>query len=151
MLPSDISPKNRTRRWFFLGSAGYDKQRREMRDLFAKRNVIVLCGHLHVLEYKDWFGDDGRITEMVLTSVLTRTEAEPSVVFDSPDRYGAWPTNAETNAATTALFAEYKPGLKVRYAARAGGHYMLHVSDSGVTLDYYGLDSTKPTKTFVLR
>ncbi len=151
VLPSDISSKNRSRRWFFLGSADYDKQRREMRALFAKRNVIVLCGHLHALEYKDWFGDGGRITEMVLTSVLTRTEAEPSVVFDSPDRYGDWPPNAATNAATTALFAEYKPGLKERYAARAGGHYMLHVSDSGVTLDYYGLEATKPTKTFVLR
>ena len=88
---------------------------------------------------------------MTITSVLTRTEAEPSVVFDSPGRYGNWPANAETNAATTALFAEYKPGLKERYAARAGGHYMLHVSDSGVTLDYYGLDAIKPTKNFVLR
>ncbi len=151
VIPSDISSKNRSRRWFFLGSPGYDKQRREMRALFAKRNVIVLCGHVHALEYKDWFGDDGRITEMTITSVLTRTEAEPSVVFDSPDRYGNWPANAETNAATTALFAEYKPGLKERYAARAGGHYMLHVSDSGVTLDYYGLEATKPTKTFILR
>ena len=54
-------------------------------------------------------------------------------------------------AAIDALFAEYRPGLKIRYAARAAGHYALRVSDSSVTLDYYGLDATSPTKTFVLR
>ena len=54
-------------------------------------------------------------------------------------------------AAIDALFAEYRPGLKIRYAARAAGHYALRVSDSSVTIDYYGLDATTPTKTFVLR
>ncbi len=151
VLPSDIGSTNRFRRWFFLGAEGYGKQRCALRALLAKRNAIVLCGHLHALEYKDWFGDGGRITEMVLSSVLIRDEAEPSVIFDSPAKYGDWPPNAVTNAATSALFAEYKPGLKVRYAARAGGHHMLHVSDSGVTLDYYGLDATTPTKTFTIR
>ena len=151
VIPSDISRTARMRRWFFLGSERLTKQRREMRALFAKRNAIVLCGHHHVLEHMDWFGDGGRITEALVSSVITSTNAEPRVVFDSPARYGDWPANAETNAATTALFAEYRPGLKVRYAASACGHYQLHVSDSGVTLDFYGLDATKPTKTFVLR
>ena len=54
-------------------------------------------------------------------------------------------------AAIDALFAEYRPGLKIRYAARAAGHYALRVSDSSVTIDYYGLDATTPTKSFVLR
>ncbi len=159
VIPSDISAKNHARRGIFLGAERNDKQRREMRALFAKRNVIVLCGHLHDLEHNVWQGDGGSITEMLLNSVLCRNStldnpAEPEVVFDSPAKYGDWPADKVRDAATAAidaLFAEYRPGLKIRYAARAAGHYALRVSDSSVTLDYYGLDATTPTKTFVLR
>ncbi len=159
VIPSDISAKNHARRGIFLGAVGNAKQRRELRALLAKRNVIVLCGHLHDLEHNVWQGDGGSITEMLLNSVLSRNSTldnpvEPEVVFDSPDKYGDWPADKERDAATTAidaLFAEYRPGLKIRYAARAAGHYALRVSDSSVTLDYYGLDATSPTKSFVLR
>ncbi len=159
VIPSDISAQNHARRGFFLGSKNNDRQRREMRALFARRNVIVLCGHLHDLEHNVWQGDGGSITEMLLNSVLCRNStldnpAEPEVVFDSPAKYGDWPADKVRDAATAAidaLFAEYRPGLKIRYAARAAGHYALRVSDSSVTLDYYGLDATTPTKTFVLR
>ncbi len=159
VIPSDISAKNHARRGIFLGAANNAKQRRELRALLAKRNVIVLCGHLHDLEHNVWQGDGGSITEMLLNSVLCRNStldnpAEPEVVFDSPAKYGDWPADKVRDAATAAidaLFAEYRPGLKIRYAARAAGHYALRVSDSSVTLDYYGLDATSPTKTFVLR
>ena len=159
VIPSDISAKNHARRGIFLGSEKNDRQRREMRAIFAKRNVIVLCGHLHDLEHNVWQGDGGSITEMLLNSVLSRNStldnpAEPEVVFDSPAKYGDWPADKERDAATAAidaLFAEYRLGLKIRYAARAAGHYALRVSDSSVTLDYYGLDATSPTKSFVLR
>ena len=159
VIPSDISAKNHARRGIFLGAVNNAKQRRELRALLAKRNVIVLCGHLHDLEHNVWQGDGGSITEMLLNSVLCRNStldnpAEPEVVFDSPAKYGDWPADKVRDAATAAidaLFAEYRPGLKIRYAARAAGHYALRVSDSSVTLDYYGLDATSPTKTFVLR
>ena len=159
VIPSDISAKNHARRGIFLGAERNAKQRRELRALLAKRNVIVLCGHLHDLEHNVWQGDGGSITEMLLNSVLCRNStldnpAEPEVVFDSPAKYGDWPADKVRDAATAAidaLFAEYRPGLKIRYAARAAGHYALRVSDSSVTIDYYGLDATTPTKTFVLR
>ena len=159
VIPSDISAKNHARRGIFLGDGGNTKLRREMRAIFAKRNVIVLCGHLHDLEYNDWYGDGGRITEMLLNSVLCRNSkldnpVEPEVVFDSPAKYGDWPADKERDAATAAidaLFAEYRPGLRKRYVARAAGHYALRVSDSSVTIDYFGRDATTPTKTFFLR
>ncbi len=159
VLPPDISPKTSVRRGFFLASTLTDKHRRELRALLAKRNAIVLCGHLHSLECKDWQGDGGRITEMICNSVIGRSAkedipAEPEVIFDSPANYGAWPAGTVTNATTAsidALFDEYRPGLKARYTARGAGHYVLHVSDAGVSVDYYGRDATTPTKTFVLR
>ena len=159
VIPSDISAKNHARRGIFLGSEKNDRQRREMRAIFAKRNVIVLCGHLHDLECNVWQGDGGSITEMLVNSVLCRNStldnpAEPDVVFDSPARYGDWPADKVRDAETAAidtLFAEYRAGFFKRYAARAAGHYALRISDSGVTIDYYGRDATTPTKTFVLR
>ena len=157
VLPMDIWK----RRWFYLGRDNNSDNafRREMRALFAKRNAIVLSGHVHSLEYKDWHGDGGRITEMVLNSVPRDTKklrphpAEPRIIHDTPDTYGAWLKRAETNDANArfeALYDEYRPGLKSRFAARATGHSILRVSDAGVFLDYYGRDATTPTKTFTL-
>ena len=155
VLPMDVWK----RRWFYLGAEGQDKARREMRGLLAKRNAIVLSGHVHSLEYKDWHGDGGRITEMVLNSVPRFDKGSvrptvPKVISDTPADYGTWLKTAATNAANArfeALYEEYRPGLKARFAAYAYGHHVLRVSDSGVTLDYYGGDATTPTKTFKLR
>ena len=152
VLPMDVWKV----RWFYLGNA--DAQRREMRALLAKRNVIVLSAHVHALEYKDWYGDGGRITEMVLNSVPREgekfTPAVPSVISETPADYGAWLKTAEktdANMRFDALFDEYRPGLKARYAARAAGHHVLRVSDSGVVLEYYGGTAMEPTKIFKLR
>ncbi len=160
VIPTDLSPKIKARRGFFLESRKNKAKRRELRALLAKRNAIVLCGHHHTLEYKEWEGDGGRITEMTLNSVIRQSQKAddppppPRVVLTSPDNYGDWPTNTVKTAETAALdavFSEYRPGLKAHYGARAAGHYVLHVSDAGVSVDFYSLNATKPTKTFVLR
>ncbi len=152
VLPMDVWKVH----WFYLGNE--DAQRREMRALFAKRNAIVFSAHVHSLEFKDWYGDGGRITEMVLNSVSreggTLTPAVPKVISETPADYGGWLKTAaktEANVRFDALFEEYRPGLKARYAAIASGHHVLRVSDSGVLLEYYGRDSRVPTKTFTLR
>ena len=155
VLPMDIWKC----RWFYLGAESQDKLRRQVRALLAQRNAIVLAGHVHSLEYKDWFGDGGRITEMVLNSVSRSKDkslkpAEPKVYSETPADYGAWLKTAPTNAANAkfeALYEEYRPGLKARFAASAVGHHVLRVSDSRVVLEYYGRDAVKPTKIFRLR
>lgn len=140
-------------RWFYLGDTPLDAERREMRALLAERNAIVLAGHVHTLEHKDWFGDGGRITEMVLNTCAGKSTsgyfpAEPEVVKEDPSAYGY---GADDKNGMKALFDEYRPGLRSYFAARAVGHHVLRVSDSGVELDYYGHAALAPTKTFVLR
>lgn len=135
-------------RWFYLGSPEEDALRREMRALFAKRQAIVLAGHVHSLELKDWYGDGGRITEMVLNTCACRSDgtyhpAEPQVVSEDAATYGDWGEKE--------LFDEYRPGIRRYFVSRAAGHYVLHVGDDGVTLDYYGHDARVPTANFVLR
>jgi len=148
VLPMEFWPS----RWFYLGSSPDDALRREVRALFARRQAIVLAGHAHSLELKDWFGDGGRITEMILNTCAGNSEggtfpAEPAIMTADPATYG---TRART-ADMTALYGEYRGGLKRLFGARAVGHHVLRVSDESVQLDYYGHDATKPTKTFDLR
>ena len=146
-------------RWFYLGDERQNGARRKVRALLARRNAIVIAGHVHMLEYKEWQGDGGRITEIVLNSVTRfgpgrMKPAVPDVRSETPDDYGAWLKTApasDYNTRFEALYEEYRPGLKTRYAASAVGHHILRVSDSGVTLEYYGHDATTSTKIFTLR
>ncbi len=146
-------------RWFYLGDERQDKVRRKVRALLAQRDAIVLAGHVHTLECKEWHGDGGRITEMVVNTVSRygnsiQKPAIPQVMSETPDDYGAWLKSAPTNNFNLkfdALYEEYRPGLKRRYGAWAAGHNILRVSDSGVSLEYYGLDAREPTKVFQLR
>jgi len=155
-------------RWFHLGWPADNALRREMRALFAKRHAIVLAGHVHSLELKDWYGDGGRITEMVLNTCAGKSDggyypAEPDVKAADPADYGAWaygsdaaklgphPRPAKNAPDMAALFDEYRPGLRRHFAARAVGHHVLRVSGEAVALDYYGHDATTPTRTFSLR
>jgi len=155
-------------RWFYLGRVEDGALRREMRALLAGRQAIVLAGHVHALELKDWFGDGGRITEMVLNTCAGKSDgsyfpAEPDVKSADPSDYGSWaygPDARELGAHArpaknapdmAALFDEYRSGLRRHFSSRAVGHHVLRVSDEAVTLDYYGHDATRPTATFVLR
>ena len=155
-------------RWFYLGAGVHDALRREMRELFAKRRVIVLAGHVHTLELKDWFGDGGRITEIVLNTCAGKTgggfhPAEPKPFSETPEDFGAWTEGPDaanglylnkplrSAADLKSVYGEYRPGLRRRLSYWAVGHHVLRVSGAGVELDYYGHDSLSPTRTFVLR
>ncbi len=166
------------RGWFFLGRPQYsittgrrlseeelraeipvwDAARRRVRRLLAARNAIVLSGHSHRLELRDWHGDGGRITEFVMNSV-TRTvrgkdiSGTPAVVGDKPSDFGRCrvaPT-ARHAAAVDALYAEYESGMRRYYTADATGHAELLFTYSGVRANFYGLGSSRPCATFDIR
>ena len=142
--------------WYYMGYRPAE-ERRAMRALFAKRNAIVLAGHEHTLVMKDWFGDGGRITEIILNTCAGISKgginpAVPKVLGEDPADYGFISEKGPVKPdKLSALYDEYRPGLKRRYVANAVGHHILHVSDDRVELDYYGHDSLVPMKTFTLR
>ncbi|MCR5750899.1 MAG: metallophosphoesterase [Kiritimatiellae bacterium] len=164
--------------WFFLGRPQYsiatgrklskeeleseipvwNDARRRVRKMLAERNAIVLSGHSHLLELRDWYGDGGRITEFVMNSV-TRTvkmrdiPGTPVVIGDKPSDFGRCRVkpSAKPNAAVDSLYAEYERGMRRYYTADAAGHAELLFSDDGVRANYYGLDSTTPTASFAIR
>lgn len=164
--------------WFFLGLPQYDfatgkrippkerkpkipvwdAARRRVRRMLAERHAIVLSGHTHRLELRDWYGDGGRITEFVMNSV-TRTvkgmdvPGTPNIIGDKPSDFGRCRVNPNSprDAYVDSLYSEYEAGMKRYYTADAAGHAELLFSDDGVRANYYGLDSTKPCTSFKIR
>lgn len=144
-------------RWFLLGRQKYTEQRLHIRQLFAKRDVIVLCGHTHRVELADWFGDGGRITQMTMNSVWSKDELDHFILRSRGSaEYGELRKKARNDDGSnikdeTALFDEYRPGLKRYIHGTGAGSFKLHVSGHGVVVDFYGGDSEEITESFVLR
>ena len=51
----------------------------------------------------------------------------------------------------SALFDEYREGLRIYNRSKAHGSYKLNISKDRVSVDFHGGDSKEVTKTFILR
>lgn len=145
-------------RWFYHGSEKDTELRRHFRRLFAERDAICLCGHIHTTEFYDWYGDGGRITQMTMNSVWSRDElGKYEVVSEGAADYGELRKkvtaldNGTAPKDEQALFDEYRAGLKQYSRSPAAGSYKLNVSKSGVSIDFYAGDSQEISKQFILR
>ena len=144
--------------WFLFGDRtdSHAEERRYVRRLMASRNTIVLCGHTHKTELLDWYGDEGRITQMTMSSVWAKKEQGTwTEQVNTPEGYGTLmlkdhPELGEPGVAKT-LFDEYRPGV-TRYSwANAAGSYKLLVSPEEVFVDFYAGDSDLLSNRFQLR
>lgn len=156
IIPADCN----SCRWFFHGgySDYHTQARRHFLAEFARRNAIVLCGHIHTTDYMDWGSPEGRITQMTMNSVWERPEQSKYILrSQGADQYGTlrakMKTSANGNPLTdeSALFDEYRSGIREYSSSSAAGSYKLNVFDRGVTIDFYAGDSRSLTHTFVLR
>lgn len=143
-------------RWIFHGWEDRTERRRHFRRLFAQREAICLCGHTHTTEFYDWRGDGGRITQVTVNSVFANEEnGRYTVDAEGPERYGSLRKRNDKGDGKfkdeTALFDEYRQGLKAWTHSYAAGSYKLNVSDKHVTLDFYAGCSEAVSHTFVLR
>lgn len=147
-------------RWFFHGGASekHTEKRRYFRRKFAERNAIVLCGHTHYTEHYDWYGDGGRITQMTMSSVLTDESLKNYELYDDgPQAFGSRNKQAGMRPDgskvkdESALFDEYREGLRIYNRSKAQGSYKLNISKDRVSVDFHGGDSKEVSKTFILR
>lgn len=153
LLPPDES----SCRWFFHGGEKDREKRLHFRRLFAQRNVICLCGHTHRTGIADWWGDGGRITQFNANSVWSDiSQGEYSIISQGPENYGELRKNYKNDDGSpikdeSALFDEYRSGLKTYINSPSAGSYRMKVSKRGVTIDFYAGDSQKPSAHFVIR
>jgi Calcineurin-like phosphoesterase. len=147
-------------RWFFHGGNNEmdTEARRYFRRLFAKRNAICLCGHIHSTEIADWYGDGGRITQMTMNSVWSKPElGRYEILSQGASEYGemykkvAKKADGSAVEDESALFEEYRPGLRRYSFSKAAGSYKMKVSGRHVIIDFFGGDSSFLTHRFELR
>ena len=152
-----LPPDENSCRWFFHGKEKEREKRLHFRRLFAQRNVICLCGHTHRTGIADWWGDGGRITQFNANSVWSKKrQGEYTILSQGPETYGEMRMNYKNDDGTpikdeSALFEEYRPGLKTYINSPSAGSYRMKVSKRGVTIDFYAGDSQKPSAHFVIR
>ena len=156
VFPSDDS----SCRWIFHGgeSEKETEARRHFRQAFAQRNAIVLCGHTHCTDFMDWYGDGGRITQMTMSSVWTSEKQKKYTVrSEGAEQYGMLREKARQSPDganmkdETALFDEYRPGIRQHTNSRSQGSFKLNVSRKHVTIDFYAGDSQELSHRFVIR
>lgn len=148
-----------TCRWFYHGkdSEKHNTARRHFRELFAKRNAIVLTGHTHTTELIDWYGDGGRITQMTMNSVFSKESlGKYEINSEGAENFGKMRIgkkldNGQDVTDETALFDEYRPGIKHYERSYSAGSYKLNVSKKSITIDFYAGASKELSHHFVLR
>ena len=146
-------------RWIYHGKDKPEETaaRLHFREAFARRNAIVLCGHTHKTEFLDWEGDGGRITQMTMNSVYKNEEVGKYVVqAEGAGMYGELRKGTVKDDGTpvadeTALFDEYRSGIRSYSVSPAAGSYKMTVSQKHVTIDFYAGDSQEISQSFILR
>ena len=145
-------------RWLLYGSTKDTEKRRELTALLARRNAIVIAGHTHRLEYYDCVFPQGRITQLVVNSVWTDPAlAVPEIIDSGVSEYGrraqakVGKKQGERYADLAGYADEFRPYVKDYLFAKAAGHYLMEVSDKAVKVSFFGGDSTRSARTFVLR
>ena len=151
--------------WFLFGKPADAEKRRALFVRLLKRRAIVLCGHIHRTQIRRWVRPEGELVEFSANSVWRPQEDTPKVLFDTPARFGeyvkAHPARMDedhdgclqkrTVPELLALVEEYRPGLVEYRQIQSAGHYLLHVSEKTVTIDFYACDSLAPHETFTLQ
>lgn len=144
-------------RWYLHGHDADPAARNRLRELFAHRNAIVLTGHTHKVELADWFGMGGRITQVTMNSVWSPSVPQPAEFLSvDPSTYGQLRLakkldNGSDPKPEPELFDEIRDGLKRYLLANGAGSFKLHVSNAGVSIDFFCGDSEYPSQIWKLR
>ena len=144
VLPSDTT--NYT--WHLWGGADSALNRLKLRKMLLERDVIVLAGHLHTTELTEVMTDEGRITQVIASSVWSpESRAWSKPYLFGPVEYGA----RQETAPGQDRFAEYRPAVTRYMRSVLAGYMRMEVGARGVTMRVYGGDSSSPAHVWRLR
>ncbi len=144
VLPSDTT--NYT--WHLWGGTDSAVNRLKLRKMLLKRDVIVLAGHLHTTELTEVMTDEGRITQVIASSVWApESRARSKPYLSGPADYGA----RQETAPGQDRFAEYRPAITRYLRSALAGYMRMEVGARGVTMRVYGGASSTPAHVWRLR
>ena len=144
VLPSDTT--NFT--WHLWGGVTSAVNRLKLRKMLLENDVIVLAGHLHTTEITEVMTDEGRITQVIASSVWSpESRARSTPYLSGPADYGA----RQATAPGQDRFAEYRPAITRYLRSTLAGYMRMEVGARGVTMRVYGGDSSTPAHVWRLR
>ena len=142
-------------RWIAFGRPDQDADRKALLTVLAKHNVIVLCGHFHRFALSEYVSEEGRITQLMLNSVMDRTSWQTPEAFVMNKEF---PFFAQSDFERSrkpdelrAFLAEYAAGLRESRQFAAYGYVILHVTQDAVSADLYSRTDDKPFAVWKLR
>lgn len=136
--------------WFLLGWSPVE-ERRKIRELLLRNDVIVLTGHEHAVGFSECQTDAGRISQLMTNSVWSEESLkELSYEEASPAEVGRI---QETRKSEEGLqyVAEYKDSITRHWFATGAGYCVLKISPQSITADFYGGDISEPIRTVKVR
>ena len=145
VLPSDSGTSYS---WHLWGGVNSSANRLKLRKMLLENDVIVLAGHLHTTELTEVMTDEGRITQVIASSVWSpesRARSKPSRI--GPEAYGLW----QETVPGQDRFAEYRPAVTRYVRSSLAGYMRMEVGARGVTMRVYGGDSSTPAHVWRLR
>ena len=116
--------------------------------VYEDGDVIVLAGHLHTTELTEVMTDEGRITQVIASSVWApESRARSKPYLSGPTDYGA----RQETAPGQDRFAEYRPAMTRYLRSSLAGYMRMEVGARGVTMRVYGGASSSPAHVWRLR
>ncbi len=144
VLPSDTSDFT----WHLWGGNNSAPNRLKLRKMLLENDVIVLAGHLHTTELTEVMTDEGRITQVIASSVWSlESRARSTPYLSGPADYGA----RQATAPGRDRFAEYRPAVTRYLRSTLAGYMRMEVGARGVTMRVYGGASSSPAHVWHLR
>ncbi len=138
-----------------FGNKNRDAERRELLDLLASRNAIVLCGHIHRFGLTEYNNGSGRITQVMFNSTID------SFSWLDPKKMetdGQYPFISEVDYAKVTdvddmkrFLSEYQGKIKNTEFFNAVGYGLLKVSDNGVSVDLFSGKNDEKFASWQLR
>lgn len=130
-------------RSILFGDAVMDDIRTDTLERLARRDAVVLCGHVHTCGFVDWRWAGGRIRQFHVSSLWDGEEPALRQIYTDPDEYGRFYEREERSDAA-ALFAEFRRGLAAYRHFEGGGFATLQSSSDGIAVALFGGDSRTP-------
>ena len=134
--------------WHLWGGNNAAPNRLKLRKMLLENDVIVLAGHLHTTELTEVMTDEGRITQVIASSVWSpESRARSTPYLSGPADYGA----RQATAPGQDRFAEYRPAVTRYLRSTLAGYMRMEVGARGVTMRVYGGASSTPAHVWRLR
>ena len=142
-------------RWIAFGDEKRDNERKELLNLLAARNVIVLNGHIHTFGISEYQVPEGKITQVNVNSTIDNFKWKTPSKIAMDTEFPFLPKQSYRRVkdipAMKAFFGEYSGKITRAEFFNAVGYGVLKVDDNGVNIELYSGSDKKPFHSWKIR